>query len=191
MGAHFFGSSVSSSFLLDEHLQLCDQLLSVDSITSCAHMCDSRSMFAAPLSLSCAIERVRCIVQWSISIGTHDMMIDPLLDPWWLVLSLCVVMDMLLCSLSFSHDLSFSVFSSFQDSSRKRWSRVVTTTILMTLVVFFVAGSSGYYMFYKNTQPNILDNFPYDDMAANVARLFVSLNILISVPYSWYVADMD
>jgi hypothetical protein len=32
-------------------------------------------------------------------------------------------------------------------------------------------------------KPNILDNYPFDSMFANVGRILLSLNIIISVPY--------
>jgi hypothetical protein len=38
-------------------------------------------------------------------------------------------------------------------------------------------------MFYYNVQDNILDNFGYNSIPANIGRIFISLNILISVPY--------
>ncbi len=42
-------------------------------------------------------------------------------------------------------------------------------------------------MFYHEVNSNILDNFPYNDIVATVARVLITLNILISVPYGCFM----
>jgi len=50
-----------------------------------------------------------------------------------------------------------------------------------------MAGMSGYFMFYHQVNSNILDNFPYNDIIATIARILITLNILISVPYGCFM----
>jgi len=85
------------------------------------------------------------------------------------------------------HDLSFSVFTGFKGATRKSWYRVTAITMALTVTILLVIGFAGYFMFYQNVQANILDNFPQDDLFANIARILLSLNILTSVPYSVFM----
>jgi len=85
------------------------------------------------------------------------------------------------------HDIQFSVFSSFENATRKRWSIVVYLTMVLTIVTFLFLGYTGYFMFYTNVYANILDNFPQNDIPANVARILLSLNVMMSVPYMCFM----
>jgi len=81
------------------------------------------------------------------------------------------------------HDLSFNVSLDFEDATKKRWRSVVNVTMVLTIIVFMLTGYSGFFMFYENSQTNILDNLPTRNILADMARICICLNVLLSVPY--------
>jgi len=64
---------------------------------------------------------------------------------------------------------------------------VIVGTLIMTYFSFVTLGYSGYFLFYTEVQANVLDNFGENDILANVARLLLCLNVIISVPYYCYM----
>jgi len=84
-------------------------------------------------------------------------------------------------------DISFSVFGQYHEPTRKRWGSVIVGTLIMTYFSFVTLGYSGYFLFYTEVQANVLDNFGENDILANVARLLLCLNVIISVPYYCYM----
>jgi len=85
------------------------------------------------------------------------------------------------------HDLSFSVFGQYHLPTRRRWNNVIVGTLIMTYFSFLAIGYGGYTLFFSDVRANVLDNFPEDDILANVARLFLCLNVIVSVPYYCYM----
>jgi sodium-coupled neutral amino acid transporter 11 len=85
------------------------------------------------------------------------------------------------------HDLSFPVFEAYKGANRRKWRRVLFVTLLITTALFFMCGYAGYLMFFPNVNANILENFHPGSITANIARILVSLNIVISVPYSVFM----
>jgi len=81
------------------------------------------------------------------------------------------------------HDLSFSVFEDYKGVTRNKWSRVILTAIGLTLIPWFLTGISGFLLFGKDVEANVLDSFPGSDIPAIVARFTLSANVAISVPY--------
>jgi len=57
----------------------------------------------------------------------------------------------------------------------------------MTYFSFIILGYSGYFLFYTQVQANVLDNFPEDDLLANITRLLLCINVIASVPYYCYM----
>jgi len=84
-------------------------------------------------------------------------------------------------------DISFSVFGQYREPTRKRWGGVIVITLIMTYFSFIILGYSGYFLFYTQVQANVLDNFPEDDLLANITRLLLCINVIASVPYYCYM----
>jgi len=85
------------------------------------------------------------------------------------------------------HDVSFNVVVSMKNPTKRRWTGVVSFSMLLTVFCLTLIGYSGYFMFYQNSQANILDNFSFDDLLANIARIMLSINIVLSVPYTVFM----
>eukprot|EP01098_Paradermamoeba_levis_P001591 TRINITY_DN11867_c0_g1_i1.p1 TRINITY_DN11867_c0_g1~~TRINITY_DN11867_c0_g1_i1.p1 ORF type:complete len:455 (-),score=65.08 TRINITY_DN11867_c0_g1_i1:47-1411(-) len=85
------------------------------------------------------------------------------------------------------HDMSFSVFESYHGSTRAKWNRVVLTNMLSTVIVFTILAYSGFFLFYTDCKANVLDNFDLHDVLANICRILLSINIMLSVPYSVFI----
>jgi amino acid permease len=81
------------------------------------------------------------------------------------------------------HDLAFSVFEEYKNVNRRRWRRVIGTTMALTSVCWLIAGLPGFFMFGLNVPQNILQGFGDEDPLTTVCRVALSLNILASIPY--------
>jgi amino acid permease len=75
------------------------------------------------------------------------------------------------------------VFEDYKGVTRRRWSRVVVTTLVLTVTCWTLAGVSGFMLFGSSLTGNVLDSFSTHDTIAVVARAALSLNIMASVPY--------
>lgn len=89
------------------------------------------------------------------------------------------------------HDLSFSVFGEFKGANRSRWRGVAASAMIFVELFFLFTAFSGYFLFYGDTQANVLDNFPNDDVLAITARILVTITIILCVPYNVYMPRFD
>lgn len=85
------------------------------------------------------------------------------------------------------HDLSFSVFNEFKGVNRKRWRGVAASAMIFVELFFLMTAFSGYFLFYEKTKDNVLDNFSDADSMAIVARILVTITVVIAVPYNVYM----
>ncbi|PRP81903.1 hypothetical protein PROFUN_10611 [Planoprotostelium fungivorum] len=85
------------------------------------------------------------------------------------------------------HDISFNVFSSMKNNTTKRWRIVIVCVLVLTVLSFFLIGYGGFIQFRDDTGDDILENFNDADVIANVGRIFLCINILLSIPYSCFM----
>ena len=71
---------------------------------------------------------------------------------------------------------AFIVANSLADKTRRRWQRVTNQSIALSAVLCLVLGTCGYLGFLGTTQGDILNNFPFDSMQANVARVLLAIS---------------
>lgn len=85
------------------------------------------------------------------------------------------------------HDLSFSVFNEFRNATRVRWRGLVLAAMILSEISFLGAGVSGFLMYYNEVEDNIVDNFPTSDVFAIILRILLTINIVVTSPYSLYM----
>eukprot|EP01117_Protostelium_nocturnum_P018327 TRINITY_DN7646_c0_g1_i2.p1 TRINITY_DN7646_c0_g1~~TRINITY_DN7646_c0_g1_i2.p1 ORF type:complete len:301 (+),score=61.55 TRINITY_DN7646_c0_g1_i2:163-1065(+) len=81
------------------------------------------------------------------------------------------------------HDLSFNVFTSLKNPTRKRWGLVTVVVMLMTVGTFFLIGFSGFSIKWHDISDNFVKDFPAHDPLAITLRILLIVNIVISLPY--------
>jgi len=64
-------------------------------------------------------------------------------------------------------------------------------TLSIAFVLFIITGYSGYFLFFTDSNSNILTNFSDNDVLANVMRLLLCLNVAISVPYGCFLPRLS
>lgn len=71
--------------------------------------------------------------------------------------------------------------------SLNRFSRVTSYSLLISLIACFSLAIPGYLSFTDQTQGNILNNFPLDDTAINVARIIFAFTMYLTYPMELFV----
>ena len=73
---------------------------------------------------------------------------------------------------------AFLVYRSMAERGVQQWAWVTQQTSFIALAIAMALGLSGYLSFVDKTQGNILNNFPQDHLAANVARGLLALTMV-------------
>ncbi|UPX16896.1 uncharacterized protein EKO05_0007278 [Ascochyta rabiei] len=85
------------------------------------------------------------------------------------------------------HHNSLLIYGSLRKPTIDRFSRVTHYSTGISLVACLVMALSGYLTFGDKTLGNILNNFPQDNLMVNIARLFLGLNMLTTLPLEAFV----
>ena len=85
------------------------------------------------------------------------------------------------------HHNSFLIYESLQDASPARFRTVTHASVGTAALMSILLAVPGYIAFGFVTQANVLDNFAQDDIAANVARFFFSITIMLTYPIECFV----
>jgi len=72
------------------------------------------------------------------------------------------------------------------DTKRVRVELVVIFTMLICAVLYYITGIFGYLTFFQNTEDNILNNFPNDDVLAIIARFLLIFVMICHYPVVAY-----
>eukprot|EP00730_Choanoeca_flexa_P019843 TRINITY_DN9705_c0_g1_i6.p1 TRINITY_DN9705_c0_g1~~TRINITY_DN9705_c0_g1_i6.p1 ORF type:complete len:450 (+),score=105.19 TRINITY_DN9705_c0_g1_i6:152-1501(+) len=86
------------------------------------------------------------------------------------------------------HHNCFLVYASIKDTSIDKFSKVTHVSVGTAAVLSVILGVGGFYAFGNGTKDDVLDNFPDDNRAANAARFFFALAIMLTYPIECFVA---
>eukprot|EP00455_Lapot_gusevi_P057179 TRINITY_DN9657_c0_g1_i2.p1 TRINITY_DN9657_c0_g1~~TRINITY_DN9657_c0_g1_i2.p1 ORF type:complete len:619 (-),score=71.79 TRINITY_DN9657_c0_g1_i2:209-2065(-) len=86
------------------------------------------------------------------------------------------------------HDVTFALYESLADRSPRRWAAAVSVSIAASFSVLTTFTMMTLYTFGSRVQPNILENLPSGALLTNVAKLFLSFNMLSVFPMATFVA---
>ncbi|CEP64348.1 Avt2p LALA0_S11e02058g [Lachancea lanzarotensis] len=84
------------------------------------------------------------------------------------------------------HNTSF-IFYSLKNPSMKRFDRLTHMSCIVAMIFCLIMGYSGFLMFKDKTKGNVLNNFPGNDLAVNVARFCFGFNMLTTFPLEVFV----
>lgn len=87
------------------------------------------------------------------------------------------------------HDICFHIFEGLKRPTRLRFFVVALCVVLLTIVTIITVGTSGFLLFYDRclNDANVLNLFPLNDPWAIAARVLLSCNILLSIPYALFM----
>ncbi|KAL3481602.1 amino acid transporter [Aspergillus californicus] len=85
------------------------------------------------------------------------------------------------------HHNSLLIYGSLKKPTLDRFATVTHYSTAVSLVMCLVMGISGFMFFGSETQGNVLNNFPSDNILVNIARLCFGLNMLTTLPLEAFV----
>ncbi|KAB8200279.1 transmembrane amino acid transporter protein-domain-containing protein [Aspergillus parasiticus] len=85
------------------------------------------------------------------------------------------------------HHNSLLIYGSLKKPTLDRFARVTHYSTGVSLVMCLTMGISGFLFFGSQTQGNVLNNFPSDNIIVNVARFCLGLNMLTTLPLEAFV----
>lgn len=114
---------------------------------------------------------------WKGSLTVTDFLIKPSIFQ-----SVSVISFALVCH----HNTTF-IYHSMKNPTLDRFALLTHISCVVSLILCGIMGCVGFLTFKSNTKGNVLNNFPSDDVAANVARLLFGLNMLTTFPLEIFV----
>ena len=109
--------------------------------------------------------------------GIVEVLKNDSIKPASLFIGLSILSDAFAC-----HHAAYIVYGSLRKPSKRRWGLVTFHSISLAAIVFTIFGLAGYLGYGEDTHANILNNFPMDDVVANVARLLLTLTFFFTYP---------
>ncbi|KAE8146700.1 amino acid transporter [Aspergillus avenaceus] len=85
------------------------------------------------------------------------------------------------------HHNSLLIYGSLKKPTLDRFARVTHYSTGVSLLMCLTMGISGFLFFGSQTQGNVLNNFPYDNIIVNIARFCFGLNMLTTLPLEAFV----
>ncbi|KAL4927198.1 putative amino acid transporter [Aspergillus undulatus] len=85
------------------------------------------------------------------------------------------------------HHNSLLIYGSLKKPTLDRFSTVTHYSTGVSLLMCLLMGVSGFLFFGSETQGNVLNNFPSDNILINIARLCFGLNMLTTLPLEAFV----
>merc|ERR1711916_48981 len=86
------------------------------------------------------------------------------------------------------HHNAFLIYASLKDTSMKKFAKVTHLSVVVAATMSIALGVGGFYPFGHETKDDVLDNFADDNSAANAARFFFALAIMLTYPIECFVA---
>jgi solute carrier family 38 (sodium-coupled neutral amino acid transporter), member 11 len=86
------------------------------------------------------------------------------------------------------HHNSLLIYGSLKKPTLDRFALVTHYSTAISMAACLLLGLAGFLSFGSNTQGNVLNNFPADNIAVNIARLCFGLNMLTTLPLECFVA---
>ncbi|KAL2852817.1 transmembrane amino acid transporter protein-domain-containing protein [Aspergillus pseudoustus] len=85
------------------------------------------------------------------------------------------------------HHNSLLIYGSLKKPTLDRFATVTHYSTAVSLIMCLAMGISGFLFFGSQTQGNVLNNFPSDNILINIARLCFGLNMLTTLPLEAFV----
>ncbi|KAL5000732.1 transmembrane amino acid transporter protein-domain-containing protein [Aspergillus recurvatus] len=85
------------------------------------------------------------------------------------------------------HHNSLLIYGSLKKPTLDRFAKVTHYSTGISLLMCLLMGVSGFLFFGSETQGNVLNNFPSDNILINIARLCFGLNMLTTLPLEAFV----
>ncbi|KAL4921217.1 transmembrane amino acid transporter protein-domain-containing protein [Aspergillus aurantiobrunneus] len=85
------------------------------------------------------------------------------------------------------HHNSLLIYGSLKKPTLDRFATVTHYSTGVSLLMCLLVGVSGFLFFGSETQGNVLNNFPSDNILINIARLCFGLNMLTTLPLEAFV----
>ncbi|KAL4878567.1 transmembrane amino acid transporter protein-domain-containing protein [Aspergillus karnatakaensis] len=85
------------------------------------------------------------------------------------------------------HHNSLLIYGSLKKPTLDRFAKVTHYSTGISLIMCLLMGVSGFLFFGSETQGNVLNNFPSDNILINIARLCFGLNMLTTLPLEAFV----
>ncbi|RDL38057.1 Transmembrane amino acid transporter [Venustampulla echinocandica] len=85
------------------------------------------------------------------------------------------------------HHNSLLIYGSLKTPTIDRFARVTHYSTGISMVACLAMALAGFLTFGSNTQGNVLNNFPSDNIMVNIARLCFGLNMLTTLPLEAFV----
>ncbi|KAL4809051.1 transmembrane amino acid transporter protein-domain-containing protein [Aspergillus unguis] len=85
------------------------------------------------------------------------------------------------------HHNSLLIYGSLKKPTLDRFAKVTHYSTAISLLMCLLMGVSGFLFFGSETQGNVLNNFPSDNILINIARLCFGLNMLTTLPLEAFV----
>ncbi|KAL3468291.1 transmembrane amino acid transporter protein-domain-containing protein [Aspergillus heterothallicus] len=85
------------------------------------------------------------------------------------------------------HHNSLLIYGSLKKPTLDRFATVTHYSTAVSLIMCLTMGISGFLFFGSQTQGNVLNNFPSDNILINIARLCFGLNMLTTLPLEAFV----
>ncbi|RAK72355.1 putative amino acid transporter [Aspergillus fijiensis CBS 313.89] len=85
------------------------------------------------------------------------------------------------------HHNSLLIYGSLKKPTLDRFAKVTHYSTAVSLLTCLAMGVSGFLFFGSQTQGNVLNNFPSDNILINIARLCFGLNMLTTLPLEAFV----
>ncbi|OJJ44738.1 hypothetical protein ASPZODRAFT_134849 [Penicilliopsis zonata CBS 506.65] len=85
------------------------------------------------------------------------------------------------------HHNSLLIYGSLKKPTLDRFAKVTHYSTGVSLIMCLVMGIAGVLTFGSNTQGNVLNNFPSDNIMINIARFCFGLNMLTTLPLEAFV----
>ncbi|KNG85853.1 amino acid transporter [Aspergillus nomiae NRRL 13137] len=85
------------------------------------------------------------------------------------------------------HHNSLLIYGSLKKPTLDRFARVTHYSTGVSLTMCLIMGISGFLFFGSQTQGNVLNNFPSDNIMVNIARFCLGLNMLTTLPLEAFV----
>eukprot|EP00581_Thalassiosira_minuscula_P017170 CAMPEP_0183723222 /NCGR_PEP_ID=MMETSP0737-20130205/14878_1 /TAXON_ID=385413 /ORGANISM="Thalassiosira miniscula, Strain CCMP1093" /LENGTH=620 /DNA_ID=CAMNT_0025953479 /DNA_START=118 /DNA_END=1980 /DNA_ORIENTATION=+ len=83
---------------------------------------------------------------------------------------------------------AFIVANSLENKTSRRWKWVTNQSIAISAILCLILGICGYLGFLGTTQGDILNNFPFDSIQANGARVLLAFTMFFTYPMESFVA---
>jgi amino acid permease len=80
------------------------------------------------------------------------------------------------------HVVVFPILKDLHQPTLKRMTISTTSSVLLYGLIYIIFSIFGYLTFYDKCQENILKNYNKDNISANIAKVFISIKIMMGFP---------